>query len=126
MAVAKGPFAKRILNSLESKLLLALPEYSFVKGMTDSMKSSEEASKSFVPVVAQFDDNAQLGFEIERTEKGDVVIYLPGCPNSWSGSVVYVNEDRVERLDMTVSDGINNIRHLGCGSAKYGEWVWGT
>jgi len=124
--IAKGSFAKRILNSLESKLLLVLPGYSFVKGMTDGMKSSEEASKSFVPVVAQFDDNAQLGFEIERTEKGNVVVYLPGSPNPWSGSVVYVNADRVERLDMTVPDAINNIRHLGRGSAKYGEWVRGT
>jgi uncharacterized membrane protein len=124
--IAKGSCAKRILNSLESKLLLALPGYSFVKGMTDSMKSSEEAAKSFVPVVAKFDDNAQIGFEIERTEKGNVVVYLPGSPNPWSGSVVYVNADRVERLDMTVPDAINNIRHLGRGSAKYAERVGST
>jgi len=121
--IAKRVFAKRILSSLESKLLVAIPGYSFVKGMTDSMKSGEEAAKNFVPVVARFDDNAQMGFEIERTERGNVVVYLPGSPNPWSGSVVYVNEDRVERLDMTVSEAINNIRHLGRGSAKYGERV---
>jgi uncharacterized membrane protein len=124
--IAKGSFAKRILNSLESKLLLAIPGYSFVKGMTDSMNSSEEAAKSFVPVIAKFDDNAQIGFEIERTERGNVVVYLPGSPNPWSGSVVYVNADRVELLDMTVPDAINNIRHLGRGSAKYGEQVRST
>lgn len=121
--VAKGTAAKRLLNSVESKLLVAIPGYSFVKGMTDSLKSSEEAAKSFVPVVAQFDDNAQIGFEIERTERGNVVVFLPGSPDPWSGSVVYVNADRVERLDMTVPDAINNIRHLGRGSAKYGEQV---
>ena len=124
--VAKGNAAKSLLNSVESKLLVAIPGYSFVKGMTDSLKSSEEAAKSFVPVVAQFDDNAQIGFEIERTERGNVVVFLPGSPDPWSGSVVYVNADRVERLDMTVPDAINNIRHLGRGSAKYGERVGGT
>ena len=124
--VAKGTAAKRLLNSVESKLLFAIPGYSFVKGMTDSLKSSEEAAKSFVPVVAQFDDNAQIGFEIERTERGNVVVFLPGSPDPWSGSVVYVNADRVEMLDMTVAEAINNIRHLGRGSAKYGERILST
>ena len=124
--IAKGTAAKRLLNSVESKLLVAIPGYSFVKGMTDSLKNSEEAAKSFVPVVAQFDDNAQIGFEIERTERGNVVVFLPGSPDPWSGSVVYVNADRVEQLDMTVPDAINNIRHLGRGSAKYGERVRST
>ncbi len=124
--IAKGATAKGILKSVESKLLFAIPGYTFVKGMTDSLNSSEEAAKAFVPVIAKFDDNAQIGFEIERTEKGNVVVYLPGSPNPWSGSVVYVNADRVELLDMTVPDAINNIRHLGRGSAKYGERVQST
>jgi uncharacterized membrane protein len=94
--------------------------------MTDSLNSSEEAAKAFVPVIVKFDDNAQIGFEIERTEKGNVVVYLPGSPNPWSGSVVYVNADRVEMLDMTVAEAINNIRHLGRGSAKYGERIRST
>jgi len=121
--IAKGDTAKHILKSVESKLLVAIPGYTFVKGVTDSLDSSEEAAKAFVPVIAKFDDNAQIGFEIERTEKGNVVVYLPGSPNPWSGSVVYLNADRVELLDMTVPDAINNIRHLGRGSAKYGERV---
>jgi len=124
--IAKGATAKDILKSIESKLLFAIPGYTFVKGMTDSLNSSEEAAKAFVPVIAKFDDNAQIGFEIERTEKGNVVVYLPGSPNPWSGSVVYVNADRVEMLDMTVAEAINNIRHLGRGSAKYGERVRST
>ena len=74
-------------------------------------------------MIVKFDDNAQIAFEIERSERGNVVIYLPGSPNPWSGSVVYFEEDRVERLDMTVPEAINNIRHLGRGSAKYREQV---
>jgi uncharacterized membrane protein len=85
--IAKGATAKRILKSVEAKLLLAISGYTFVKGMTDSLNGSEEAAKAFVPVIAKFDDNAQLGFEIEWTEKSNVVVYLPGSPNTWSGSV---------------------------------------
>jgi uncharacterized membrane protein len=111
--LAKGPKAKRLLSSVESKLLVAIPGYTFVKGVTDSLNSSEEAAKNFVPVVVKFDDNAQIGFEIERNEKGNVVVYLPGSPNPWSGTVVYVEEDRIELLDIPVPEAIKNIRHLG-------------
>jgi uncharacterized membrane protein len=120
--IAKGDAAKRLLKSTEEKLLV-IPAYSFIKGVTDSLISSEEAAKAFVPVVVKFDDNAQMAFEIERSEGGNVVIYLPGSPNPWSGSVVYFKEDRVEQLDMTVTEAINSIRHLGRGSVKYGEQV---
>jgi len=123
--IAKGDTAKRLLKSTEEKLLV-IPAYAFVKGVTDSLISSEEAAKAFVPVIVKFDDNAQMAFEIERSEGGNVVIYLPGSPNPWSGSVVYFEEDRVERLDMTATEAINNIRHLGRGSAKYGEQLQKT
>lgn len=123
--IAKGDAAKRLLKSVEEKLLV-IPAYAFVKGVTDSLISSEEAAKSFVPVIVRFDDNAQIAFEIGRSESGNVVIYLPGSPNPWSGSVVYFEEDRVEQLDMTVPEAINSIRHLGRGSAKYGERVQGA
>ena len=49
---------------------------------------------------------------------GNVVVFLPGAPNPWSGSVVYVSEDRVESLDMAPIDAVKNIRVLGRGSAK--------
>ncbi|MBT3194782.1 MAG: DUF502 domain-containing protein [Verrucomicrobia bacterium] len=123
--LAKGDTAKRLLKSTEEKLLV-IPAYAFVKGVTDSLISSEEAAKAFIPVIVKFDDNAQMAFEIERSEEGNVVIYLPGSPNPWSGSMVYFKEDRVERLDMSVPDAINNIRHLGRGSAKLGDPVQRT
>ena len=123
--LAKGDTAKRLLKSTEEKLLV-IPAYAFVKGVTDSLISSEEAAKAFIPVIVKFDDNAQMAFEIERSEEGNVVIYLPGSPNPWSGSMVYFKEDRVERLDMSVPDAINNLRHLGRGSAKLGDPVQRT
>jgi len=59
-------------------------------------------------------------FEIERTAEGNVVVYLPGAPNPWSGTVVYLEPGRVEKLDMSVADAVKSIQALGRGSAKYG------
>jgi len=116
--IARSASAKKIYHTLDA-ILLSFPGYAFVKGFSDSMSRSEEEAKSFIPVLARLDDSAQISFEIERTPKGNVVVYLPGAPNPWSGSVVYLEESRVERLDMSVSEAIKNIQKLGRGSSKY-------
>jgi len=116
--IAKSGLARKAYRALDSALL-AIPGYAFIKGFTDSIDNSEEAAKSLLPVIVRFDDNGQIGFEVERQEGGDVVVYLPGAPNPWSGSVFYFSEDRVKRLDISVAQAISNIRQLGHGSARY-------
>ena len=117
--IARSAVAKRIYRSLDATLQ-AIPGYAFIKGYTDSMSNTEEAAKSLLPVLVRFDDNAQIAFEVERT--GDnVVVYLPGAPNPWSGSVAYFHVERVKRLDMTLSQAVSNIQKIGRGSADYGE-----
>jgi uncharacterized membrane protein len=117
--IAKSGVSKRMYRSLDATLL-AIPGYAFIKGFTDSMSSTEEAAESFLPVLVRFDDNAQIAFEVERT--GDnVVVYLPGAPNPWSGSVAYFNVERVKRLEMSVSQTVKSLQKIGRGSAGYGE-----
>jgi uncharacterized membrane protein len=116
--IARSASARKMYSALDSALL-AIPGYAFVKGFTDSIDNREEAAKSLLPVIVQFDDNAQIGFEVERSEVGNVVVYLPGAPNPWSGSAVCFSEDRVRRLDITVPQAIQHIRALGRGSAEY-------
>lgn len=117
--IARSAVAKRMYRSLDATLL-AIPGYAFIKGFTDSISNTDETAKSLLPVLVRFDDNAQIAFEVERT--GDnVVVYLPGAPNPWSGSVAYFNIDRVKRLEMTVSQAVRNIQRIGRGSAGYGE-----
>ncbi|MCK5913700.1 MAG: hypothetical protein KAG12_07455, partial [Desulfuromusa sp.] len=54
-------------------------------------------------------------------ETGDVVVFLPGSPNPWSGSVAYFREDRIRTLNLTVPEAIKKIRLLGRGSVQYCE-----
>lgn len=113
--IAKSSPAKRAYGYIDSDLL-AIPGYAFIKAYTDSMKSGEDAAQGLSPVLVRFDDNTQLGFEVERLDDGRAVIYLPGAPNPWSGSVAYFDDDRIEKLDVSVSRAINNLRRLGYGS----------
>lgn len=80
------------------------------------LKPSEIEGMS--PITARFDDSWQLAFEIERIEEGNVVIFLPGVPDPWSGSVCIVTEDRVTPLDLTVKSAVELMRRLGKGSIE--------
>jgi uncharacterized membrane protein len=52
-----------------------------------------------------------------------VAVYLPGAPNPWSGTVVYVTQERVKHLPMSVSEVVRNIWMLGKGSVAFAERV---
>ena len=115
---ARSPLAKKFYRAIDNGLL-AIPGYAFVKAHTDSMKLGQAEAKSMQPVMVRFDDNSQIGFEIERLDNGQVVIYLPGAPDPWSGRVVYFHTDRVKKLELSVSEAINNVSRLGRGSQTF-------
>jgi uncharacterized membrane protein len=116
--MARSPPAKRLYQAIDSGLL-AIPGYAFIKAYTDSMKLGQAEAKTMQPVLVQFDDNSQLGFEIERLDNGQVVIYLPGAPDPWSGSVAYFSADRVKKLELSASQAMTNVKRLGRGSQAF-------
>ncbi len=62
------------------------------------------------------DDQAQVGFEVERLDNGLVAVYLPGSPDTWSGVVAYLTEDRVEVLNVDFATASKTLSTLGRGS----------
>lgn len=115
--VAKAPRAKKFVQSLENNVLEKIPAYEVLKAKTQSVLSFED-SEELSPVMARFDDSWQLAFEIERIEGGNVVIFLPGAPDPWSGSMCVVTGDRVTPLDMTLKTAVNLMKRLGKGSIE--------
>ncbi len=116
--VARRSSIKEKVARIEGLLIATIPGYAFAKTMVSGVVKAEDEVGKMTPVLVRLDDYQQIAFEVERTPGGNVVVFLPGAPNPWSGSVVYVSEDRVEPLDMLPQDAIKNIRVLGRGSAK--------
>ena len=112
---AKTALASQLVAWLESNLLSRIPAYAFIKGMTDSVAGLEE-SESLKPVLARYDDNWQVAFEVERIDDQYVAVYVPGAPDPWSGGVIIMSVDRIQPLDLPMNVAIHNIRHLGQGS----------
>ncbi|MBC2839269.1 DUF502 domain-containing protein [Robiginitalea sp. SC105] len=113
---ARQKIMEKLREGIESRLLVKIPGYAMVKGFTESLKSTEEASENFIPVLVTFDDNEQLCFEIERTPDNKVVVYLPGAPSPWSGSVLYVEPSRVRKLGISVPEAVKNLQRIGLGT----------
>ena len=116
--VAQGGGGRKCMGALEGAVLGAIPGFNFFKGFTTCMRDSDKIAASFTPVVVKFDDYAQMAFEIERIASLDkVAVYLLGAPNPWSGTVGYVDPERVEPLEMTVPEVVRIIKKLGKGTA---------
>jgi uncharacterized membrane protein len=111
--IAKRATAKRLRARLDSTLLNSFPGYAFIKGFAENLRQTEELAGTFLPVLVQFDDYAQIAFETQREPAGKVAVYLPGAPNPWSGTIVYVSDERVKPLPMTLTEALRNIRTLG-------------
>jgi len=112
---AKTTIAGKFVKSLETNVLDKIPAYELLKAKTQSTLTPEE-TEGLRPVIARFDDSWQLAFEIERFADGKVVVFLPGSPDPWSGSVCVVTDDRVAPLDVTVNTAAKLMKRLGRGS----------
>jgi uncharacterized membrane protein len=115
--IARTSLASRAVQKAEARFLWQLPGYAFVKGMTDSFISQGDSS-SMRPVSCQLDDSWQIGFEVERMQDGRVVVYLPGAPNPWTGSLLLIDPARVEALNATMVETVGALRKLGHGSSR--------
>jgi uncharacterized membrane protein len=111
--IARQASAKRLREKLDRTLLNSFPGYAFVKGFADNLRQTEEMAGSFHPVAVRFDDYSQVAFETNRRPDGTVAIYLPGAPNPWSGTIVFVACDRVQSLPISLTEAIRSIRTLG-------------
>ncbi|MEH6565791.1 MAG: DUF502 domain-containing protein [Halopseudomonas sp.] len=116
--LAKSPPAKRLYHRLDEGLQV-LPGYAFIKSFADHYKHEEDDEAPLKPVLVRFDDFDQLCFEVERLADGRVVVFVPGAPDPWSGSLVYLTADRVAAVALSVPEAISHLRRLGQGASRH-------
>ncbi len=112
--LARVSFANRFVKKAEAGVLWRIPGYGFIKGLTDSLDKSPAAS-SMRPVLAHFDDAAQLAFEVDQLADGRRVIYIPSAPDPRAGEVLVMDQDRIEPVPITFLAAIGALRALGRG-----------
>jgi uncharacterized membrane protein len=114
--LARAAAGQAFSARFEDKLQTLYPRYSVIKAMSQGLHGAL-GKKLLKPVLATFDDNQVVGFDIERLDDGRVVLYVPGAPDAWSGSVLLVAPQRVQPLDIDAGDLAKALQGLGLGMA---------
>jgi len=116
LAARTSPGAK--LNAwLERAILRRVPGFGLIKRVTREMVNMESQSDLSV-ALARIEDAWVLSFIVEKLENGLLAVFVPSAPTPAVGSIYYLTEDRVKRLDVSVSSAIQCIMRLGVGSKE--------
>ena len=114
---ARTTTARGLVQSLETNVLDKIPAYALMKAKTGSVLTPED-TRDMLPVLVQFDDSWQVGFEVEKMGDGKSLIFLPGVPDPWSGSVCVVTAARLQPLPLNIKEVSDLMKRLGKGSSE--------
>jgi uncharacterized membrane protein len=110
----KTDFFKKIISTLEDKILSFLPGYSLMKSIaSDSLdKGNKDGLKA---VIVQDEDKWNIGFLVEEAE-GLCTVFIPEAPQSSSGEIKIVPSARVKKIDQPANKVSYSIKNFGKGA----------
>lgn len=112
--IARNAMLSRAVAKAETKFLWRIPGYAFVKGFTDSI-GDDKLDSALKPAILRLDDSTQIVFETEKLTNGKCVVYVPGAPNPWSGSILIADQERITYLAVSMAEAIKPFSMLGKG-----------
>jgi len=115
--LARAALGRTLSASFEDRLQTLYPRYTIIKGMTQAL-GVHGVKSSLKAVLVSFDDHQVLAVEVERVAHGRVVVFLPGAPDPWSGSVVLVSQERVAGVPVEIGALHRSLKSIGRGSAE--------
>jgi uncharacterized membrane protein len=114
--LARAAFGRRLSTGFEDKLTTVYPRYHVIKAMSQNLHGAL-GQQLLRPVLLSFDDQQQLGYDIERLADGRAVVFVPGSPDAWSGNVLLVDPTRVQPLDVDPTGMARSLQGMGRGLA---------
>jgi uncharacterized membrane protein len=114
--LARAALGRALSASFEDRLQTLYPRYTIIKGMTQAL-GVDAVKNSLKTVLVSFDDHQLFAVEVERLADGRVVVFLPGAPDPWSGSVVLVSHEQVAGVPVEIGALHRALKGIGRGSA---------
>jgi uncharacterized membrane protein len=114
--LARAALGRTLSATFEDRLQTLYPRYTIIKGMTQAL-GVDGVKSGLKAVLVSFDDHQVLAVEVERLADGRVVVFLPGAPDPWSGSVVLVSPERVAGMPVEIGALHRSLKSIGRGSA---------
>lgn len=117
LALRLGP-GRKINEFAERMILRKIPGFGLIKRVINEMSDIDSRKSDFQVALAQIEDAWMLSFIVEQLDNGLLVVFVPSAPTPAAGSVYYLTEARVKRLDVPLSTAMQCIVRLGSGSKE--------
>lgn len=117
-SLAKGKRAKAFYEKMDGFIIELIPGYAWTKSVIRNLAGTGEKGE-FMPVLVRLDDQKQLAFELERAANGQVVVFFPGAPDAKSGTLAYVDAERVESAKATFLEINRSLKLMGRGASRF-------
>ncbi len=114
--IARTAAGRRITRWSESSFLGRFPHYQVIQSMAEGLAHIENAS-GLKPALINIEGGWQIGYLLEQLDKDWVVVFLPQAPSPMSGNVMYMPQDRVRPLDITMVQAMSIVKAIGVGSS---------
>jgi len=100
-------------RTMESHLMKVYPKYGIYKDILAGKFGGTENAPSLSPVLVRKDECLYPAFQADRLANGLIVVYFPGSPDAWNGSLALVGSDRVQAMDVPFAAMIEIYERLG-------------
>jgi uncharacterized membrane protein len=106
-----------IYRNVENRLLKIFPGYSLIKETIAQLVGAKKSPFSSVALVKPFgNDTLAIGFITATHPDGSYTVFLPTAPNPTSGYIIFLQKDKVHRVDLPTEAAMKTIISCGMGS----------
>ncbi len=111
--LAQRAIGIRFAGTIEAQLMKVFPKYGIYKDILAGKIGGSHQVPSLVPVLVTRDGTHSLAFQADRLQDGLVVVYLPGSPDPWIGSIALIPTDKVQPINVSFTEVLGICERLG-------------
>lgn len=115
--LARRAVGVRFTNSIEKQLMRFYPKYGIYKEMLAGKFGDAENAPSLRAILVKRDGMLILAFQADQLADGRVVVYFPGAPDTWNGSIALVAPENVQPISLSFNNTLAICERLGRESA---------
>lgn len=117
--IARRAIGRRFSTTIEKQLITVFPKYAIYKDLLAGNLKHDSDGPTLSPVLVSCPDGFRIALEADRLPGGLVVIYYPGAPDTWIGSVVLVPPERVHPTSLDFNETLGVFERLGRSSREF-------
>ncbi len=103
------------IEALDSFLRDRVPGYAIIKGILSGTIQQDTSMGDLKVVIVRQGDMARIGFEVERIDEHNIMVFLPDVPNPQTGIAAAFRPDDVQQIKLAPHKVLEMLSFFGRG-----------